>query len=252
MLRWAAASVTHGESVMRYGVGRGLKFDPQGGHPGFALGTSDPLEQKVLSDHLRPGSVFYDIGANVGFFAVLGARLVGRTGKVYAFEPFPDTARIARENIERNGFTHAEVVEAAVSDHDGTSQFVISSANTNYHLPKSGDAEDAVQQGITVRTVLIDGLIEAGVTQPPAVVQIDAEGAELSVLRGMAKTVRQWSPVILCEVHWQEPKEFLIQCRNIVGGEDAYDIRRVDGLPMPTTAERFHLIMTPVTRRQQL
>src|SRR5437764_7683119 len=85
--------LTRGESVIRRGVGRGLLFDPAGGNPGYAIGAVAMAEQDLLEKCLRPGQTFCDIGANVGFFAVLGAKLVGRGGQVYAIEPFPDSAQ---------------------------------------------------------------------------------------------------------------------------------------------------------------
>src|SRR5688572_24855883 len=71
LIRAASKSLRTGESVIRHGVGKGMRFDPSGGNAGYALGTSEPEEQALLAECLRPGDVFYDIGANVGFFAVL-------------------------------------------------------------------------------------------------------------------------------------------------------------------------------------
>src|SRR5882757_11121436 len=84
-------------------------------HAGLIVrGTLEPPVQEALRRLLAPGDVFYDIGANVGFFTILGARLVGPQGHVVAFEPVPACARAVGRNIELNGFAHAEIREAAV------------------------------------------------------------------------------------------------------------------------------------------
>jgi FkbM family methyltransferase len=67
--------------------------------------------------------VFYDIGANAGFYAIIGARCVGEQGWVYAFEPTPELAERIRYNAEINNFDHVDVVTAAVCDEDGTISF---------------------------------------------------------------------------------------------------------------------------------
>ena len=110
LINWAGSSVRHGENVIRHGVGKGLKFDPRGGNPGYSLGTTEQAEQLLLSECLKPGDVFYDIGTNVGFFTTLGGRLVGPKGHVYGFEPFPGSAAAAAANAERNQFEHVKIL----------------------------------------------------------------------------------------------------------------------------------------------
>ena len=71
------------------GVGKGLLFNVGSCNAGYLLGTTEPEVQEVLATLLRPGMAFYDIGANVGFYSILAARLTGPTGLVISFEPLP-------------------------------------------------------------------------------------------------------------------------------------------------------------------
>src|SRR5262245_32660483 len=64
-----AREVLASKGVIRYAVGKGLRFDATGGQPGYLFGTAEPEEQTALAKYLRLRDVFYDIGANVGFFA---------------------------------------------------------------------------------------------------------------------------------------------------------------------------------------
>src|SRR4051812_19476111 len=93
------AGAMSGERVIAKGPARGLKIDPTGAHPGYALGTSEPVLQQALVNPLRSGGVFYDLGANVGFFTLLASRLVGPGGSVVAFEPDAQNAAALRENV---------------------------------------------------------------------------------------------------------------------------------------------------------
>src|SRR5687767_9780556 len=119
LIGWASRRIIAGEGVIRHGLGAGTRFDATGRNPGFLFGTTDPLEQDALAHYLGPGGVFYDIGANLGFFCVLAARVVGSTGHVYAFEPHPEFARRVKKNADLNGFENVSVIQAAVADHSG-------------------------------------------------------------------------------------------------------------------------------------
>lgn len=73
-----------------------------------------------MEAHLKPGDVFDDIGANVGFLSLLGAKLIGPKGHVYCFEPLPSILPLLARNLDQNGFSNYAIIEAAVSDRSGT------------------------------------------------------------------------------------------------------------------------------------
>src|SRR5262245_37996544 len=93
LTNWLPNALRNREGNIRNGLGRGLKF--HGGHSavGFMLGTHDTDVQFALSKLLKPGMVCYDLGANVGFTAVLAAKCVGSSGRVECFEPLPENAQ---------------------------------------------------------------------------------------------------------------------------------------------------------------
>jgi hypothetical protein len=96
---------------------------------------------------------------------------------------------------------------------------------------------------INVPVLTIDGQISAGL-RPPNLVMIDVEGAEIDVLEGMRKTLQAHRPVVICEVHWVAPVEFLEKFRRI-SGYDAYDVTELGGGVLPQGADRYHVRMTP-------
>ncbi len=79
-------------------------------------GRFEYSERKFLNAFLRPGDTYIDIGANIGLFSLIAAKLVGKTGKVYAFEPSGQTYQRLLENVNLNCFTHIDCYQLALSD----------------------------------------------------------------------------------------------------------------------------------------
>lgn len=185
--------------TMSVGIGRGLRFDAGHGNPAYADGSNELPVQEALARYLTPGGVLFDIGANVGFFSVLGAKLVGNAGTVYAFEPVPENAPCIRRNGALNGMGNIEIVTKAASDRDGTGVLVLADFAGGAALETAPPPPDA-KGAITVDLVRVDTLLAGGQTRAPTVVKIDVEGAEMEVLRGMRETLVKHRPVVICEI----------------------------------------------------
>lgn len=172
------------------GPARGMLIDVEGSRPSYVLGTTEPLLQRFLSDHLTPGATMYDLGANVGFFTLIGAALVGPTGRVVAVEPSPANVAALERNVALNGLRHVIVREAAVSDETGRAFFDPSDNDQSGRLADTGEP---------VLTTTVDDLVR-GDGYVPDLIKIDVEGAEDRVIAGMASTLTH-HPVIVCEMH---------------------------------------------------
>lgn len=196
---WLTRWMRRTDVVIAHGAGAGLRFNPGGANVGYGMGSNEPAVQDAIVRHVRPGAVFFDVGANVGFHTVIAARCTGPAGRVVAFEPLPANAAALRHNVALNRFTHVQVVAAAVAANEGRARLALAEEPTWAHLA-GGDAA-AAERTIDVRVVGIDALVAAGEVPPPDVVKIDVEGAELDVLRGMMRTLRERRPVIICELH---------------------------------------------------
>jgi FkbM family methyltransferase len=183
--------------IISHGVAAGLRFNAAGANAGYALGTTEPLVQEAVRTMVKPRDVLYDIGANVGFFTVLAARLVGPAGGVVAFEPLPETAKAARRNADLNGFAHVTVLALAVGRRAGAAKLELREESTWARLAN----ESTTGPTVDVEVVAIDDLVDAGRVRPPNFVKIDVEGAELDVIEGMRRTIIAHRPVILCEMH---------------------------------------------------
>jgi FkbM family methyltransferase len=200
--RWGetvSRAILSGFVEIGHGPAKGLRIALGGAHPGYALGTSEPVLQAALVELLRPGDVFYDLGANVGFFTILGARLVGPKGHVVAFEPDPRNAATLRANVAANGFENVVVSERAVSEQPGTMRFVVGDSTTSHLLREN----EAVADSTLVSVTSLDEFIGAG-APAPTMLKLDIEGEEVRALRGGAGLLRAGRPTVICEVHGTE------------------------------------------------
>ena len=234
LVRGAAARLPT-TGTIRHGVGAGLRFDATGGYPGYLLGTSEPGEQAFLAEHLRAGDVFYDLGANIGFYATIAARIVGPLGHVYAFEPHPESAAAVERNAQLNDLRNVTPVAAAVSDRDGRLTLSLSESSATHRL--GGDA------GVEVDVVALDSWVARTGSRAPTFVMIDVEGAELDVLRGMRDLLERARPVVCCEVHWlgREFPDYVERELAPLG----YTLSELSGGPVPAGAERWHAALIP-------
>jgi len=188
------------------GRGQGLILDMSyipvsHAHAGaLASGNLESSVQEALIRHLGPGDVVYDIGANLGFFSLVAARLIGPEGRVYAFEPAPENAAAIRRNAELNLIENVVVIPRAVSSRPGISRLQIVDDQSWSRLEEFGAHPDT-ERVLEVETVTIDELVAAGELPPPALVKVDVEGAELAVLEGMRETIDRHRPAIVCELH---------------------------------------------------
>jgi FkbM family methyltransferase len=197
------------DGVLRvpHGHAGGLAFDMRHlpishAHVGsIAGGNLESAVQEALVRHLARGAVFYDIGANLGFFSLLAAHLSGlHEGRVIAFEAAPDNAEAIRINARLNGVPNVEVRCVAVSAATGRAQLQVVDDQSWSKLAEYGEHPFTVEV-IEVDTVAIDDLVRGGELPPPDVVKIDVEGAEIAVLEGMRETIERHRPAIICELH---------------------------------------------------
>jgi FkbM family methyltransferase len=179
----------------------------------LAFGNLETAVQEAMVRHLGPGGVFYDVGANLGFFSLLAAHLVGLDqGQVYAFEAAPDNARAIRANAELNSIPNITVIDKAVSSRAGTGRLQIVDDQSWSKLEEYGE-HPYTERVIDIELVAIDDLLRAGALAPPTAVKIDVEGAEIAVLDGMRETLERHQPAVICELHGTHG-EFLAAMRN--------------------------------------
>jgi FkbM family methyltransferase len=119
--------------------------------------------------------------------------LVGPEGKVFAFEPLPDNPFYLNRHMELNHLSNVSIFEAAVSDHDGFTNFDAGRTRSEGYISPKGT--------LLVRTVCLDELYLRGEILIPDFMKIDVEGAEMLVLLGAKSILQNYHPVIFLSTH---------------------------------------------------
>lgn len=201
MFAWGASMVKSRDSEIMHGVGKGLRFNVANSHSGFLLGSHEMEVQSIFATFLKPGMVYYDVGANVGFFSMIAARLVGPEGRVFCFEPLPGNADQIEYNANLNGFSNISVRREALGGSDRTQAFCTSIEPTWGRLEGIGNLPVKPSDTIPVQVRQLDTLCSKDNLPAPHLMKIDVEGAEVEVLAGGLATIAAQRPLVVMELH---------------------------------------------------
>lgn len=192
---WAPHLARHGQ--------QGL-WTPSKWEAGHLVHGEDPVMQ-IVEREVQSGAVAYDLGANVGLYATLLARLAGSEGHVYCIEANPVCVYFLRANLALTGQDNYTILPVAVSNGDGEVGFTVNYGNSSLGIAQ-GSAFYGTKSGheVTVHAAALDDLIERHELRPPDFVKIDIEGAEVLAVEGMQRTLRAARPTLLLELHGKQ------------------------------------------------
>jgi FkbM family methyltransferase len=190
-------------------------------------GIYEPFETELLHRLVKPGETVIDIGANIGYYTLILARLVGERGKVYAFEPDPTNYELLKRNIELNGYKNVVPVMKATSNKNGTLRLYLCRDNQAMHRVYESQYCDGF---IEIEAVRLDDYFAEREEQIDFI-KIDIEGAEYAALEGMttllrrsqrATLVTEYTPIAIKEFGL-EPQEYLRLLMNF-----GFKFKRID------------------------
>ena len=144
----------------------------------------EPGTTNFLKKILKKGMNVINIGANIGYFTLLAAREVGPDGKVFAFEPFPQTVELLKKNIDSNGYKNVQVISMAVSDRKEKSFLALKSDSGHNFVTSASNKE---YDSIEIITTTVDDHFDKNLKIDLLV--MDAEGYEPKILDGMKNTL---------------------------------------------------------------
>lgn len=144
----------------------------------FCTGEWEPRETALIADLLRPGDVFVDVGANIGYFTLLASRLVGATGQVIAIEANPRTFKLLEANVRLNRCANVDLRHVAAGAALGFATMVEREAGN-----AGGDQVDfaATPSPTAIAVERIDQIVGDRAVR---LIKLDIEGAEAKALRG--------------------------------------------------------------------
>ena len=162
-------------------------------------GIREELQTEIWRKMIKPGMVIVEVGTNLGYYALLGASIVGKEGKVYAIEPVPRNFEIFKKNIRVNNYEG--IIEPhciAISDKCGVSKMAITKHFnfSNMFLEKENMSDWMLKtlkkdfkKIIKVKTLTLDKFLEN--KKDVDLIRMDVEGYEVKIIKGMKNTIQK-------------------------------------------------------------
>lgn len=171
---------------------------PRGFRELFLRGVMTPGEVDVWRAVLRPGDAAVDGGANLGYWSLVAARLVGPRGRVFAFEPVPATAQALARNVAASCYANVRVTQAALAAEPGRVMMrLFQDDPLGVHASVGAVSGLRVAGSAAAPAVTLDAFL-ADEGAAPALVKLDLEGSETAALRGARALWTGAEPPVMC------------------------------------------------------
>jgi len=153
----------------------------------------DKFEIECLKQIIKKGDIVVDLGANIGYYTLILAQLVGELGHVYAFEPEPSNFELLSKNVKENNHNHVTLVQKAVSDKNSKINLYVSKRNFASH--RIFDGEDK-RESIEIDVITLDEYFK-NFEKPIKFIKMDVEGAEGATLLGASKIIKNSKNLVI-------------------------------------------------------
>jgi FkbM family methyltransferase len=211
----------------------------------------EPVETEVVRKEVKRGFVVVDIGANIGYYTLLFAMIVGDRGHVFAFEPDPTNFAFLRTNVERNGYDNVTLIQKAVSDENRWVQLYLDDYNKGDHrVYDSGDG----RQFIWVESMRLDDYLK-NYDRRIDFIKMDIQGAEWRAVQGMTDILEKNQSIKVVTEFWPaglnsagiDPEEYLKLLAN--HGFKLHEMDEEEASVGPTNAAELLRDYTPENER---
>ncbi len=193
--------------------GHKMFLDPEDSLGLSTRGSFEPFETEVVKREVKKGDVVLDIGANIGYYTLIFAKLVGEEGKVFAFEPDPDNFVLLKKNIETNGYQNVILVQKAVTNKSVNIRLYLSEDNKGDHRIYNSHEN---RKSIEVEAVSLDDYFK-DYHGNIDFIKMDIQGAEGQAIQGMSNLLKKQQGIKIITEFWpfglemsgMEPEEYL-------------------------------------------
>jgi len=179
-------------------MGHKMFLDPSDSLHLSVTSAYEPLETSLIDQLIRPGDTVLDIGANIGYYTLLFAKLVGERGRVFAFEPEPENFKLLKKNVALSGYHNVVLIPKAASNTTGTARLYLSDVNKGDHrLSNSGERRES----IAISTVQLDDEL-GNYDRPVRLIKMDIQGHEAAALQGMLQLLSRNQSISILSEFW--------------------------------------------------
>lgn len=199
-------------------------------------------ERQKINEYIKSGDTVLDVGGNLGFFVLILNELLGKSGKIYTFEPSKRLSKKLLSTIEINNLNNVEIVNLALGDKEGTSSLYYNPKQSGLSSMVTHDENNSLVEEIKITT--IDKFSQI-ISDRISFIKIDTEGFEPQVLRGAQETIKKYKPVIYIELGGDH-LESSIEALKVLK-EFGYNCE-ADNIDLKTTLAGVNFIATPILK----
>jgi len=162
-------------------------------------GIREELQTEIWGKMIKPGMNVLECGANLGYYALMEASIIGNKGRVYAVEPIPKNFKILEKNIKLNNYSHIiKAYNLAISDQEGTSKIAVTKKSNFATMLleesviskwMSRKLKQQTKKIIKIKTVRMDNFLKD--KHDVDLIRMDIEGYEIKVIKGLINTIKK-------------------------------------------------------------
>ena len=164
----------------------------------YFLDKYEDYEINVVSEVLKEGDVFVDVGANFGLYSLWSSKIVGDSGRIFSFEPFEINLISLNKNIELNSLSNIIVIDKAVTDKISDIRLFFNERDQNLGMVSTFNFDNGIST--KVQTISLDNFFSENEISSIKFIKIDIEGGEYLALLGMSETLRKYRPIVQIEI----------------------------------------------------
>ena len=145
----------------------------------------EKIVTSIMKKIVKEGDCVIDIGAHIGFYSLFLAKMVGKNGHVYAFEPSSQNFELLKKNIKINGYQNITPVQCGISNKTGTCKLYLAYNSVGHRLYEIGDKSVAYKETVEIQTLSLDDYFKNRESNPVRLIKMDIEGSEGWAFEGM-------------------------------------------------------------------
>lgn len=230
------------EKVM---VGGNMIYLDKNDSLGLSLKDYEPFETKLVKEFVKKNDTAIDVGANIGYYTLILAKIVGEKGRVYAFEPDPENFKLLEKNIKVNHYKNVTAVNKAVGSENSKVNLYLSEENKGNHKIYNDSTKRSF---VEVDLISLDSFFKK---QKIDFIKMDVEGSEAGVINGAKSLLLKNKPLLFTEFcplfieqFGYSPKKYLKDLSAL--GFDFYLIDDGKEVLKKVTKEEIQKITTPL------
>lgn len=164
-------------------------------------GNHEPLTTQIISDELKEGMTCLDIGSNIGYYALLESKKIGKSGVVWSIEPSPENFSILTDNIKLLDNNNVKAFNFAIGDKNAEIEFIISKKSNWSKVKEESDLVEEEDKIIKVPLKTLDSFALENDLKKIDLVRMDVEGYENKIIFGGLEFFKKFKPIIMIEIH---------------------------------------------------